>query len=231
MQFEPINWINNNPYSIVFDDIYFSSDDGFAETEYVFIAQNRLKERFASLKNEQFTIIETGFGTGLNFYSTAVHFLALAPTDATLHYISIEKFPLSPSDMQKVASFWPQFAPITSEYLPKYAELKSGLNSINIAGSRISIGLQVDDILSSLAQITQKADAWFLDGFAPAKNAEMWSAEVLKQVSRLSKSGTTFATFTSAGKVRRDLQVAGFDVQKLAGFGKKREMLAGVFKS
>ncbi len=234
MQFTPINWINNKPYSIEFNDIYFSTDDGLQETEHVFIAQNRLKERFAALKNETFTIIEAGFGTGLNFYCVAAHWLALAPTEATLHYISIEKFPLAPSDMQKVAQeflkSWPQFAPISSEFLSQYAHLTPNLNHINMAESSIQIALWAGDILSELSQISQKADAWFLDGFAPAKNAEMWSKEVFEHIARLSKSETTFATFTSAGAVRRGLQSVGFDVQKCAGFGKKREMLSGIFK-
>ena len=95
MQFANIKWQEYTPYSLDFNDIYFNSENGLRETEYVFIAQNRLKERFAELKKETFTIIETGFGTGLNFYCTAAHFLALAPKDAILHYFSIEKLPLA----------------------------------------------------------------------------------------------------------------------------------------
>lgn len=233
MQFANISWRENTPYSLDFNDFYFNSDSGLQETEHVFIAQNRLKERFASLKNNTFTIIETGFGTGLNFYCAAQHFLALAPTDATLRYISIEKFPLAPTDMQKIAKeflkSWPQFSTISNEFLSQYANLKPNLNQMSMAGSRISIALQADDILSAFPQITQIADAWFLDGFAPAKNVEMWSEKVFKHIARLSKTNTTFSTFTSAGVVRRGLQQVGFDVQKHAGFGKKREMLNGIF--
>ena len=229
MQFANIKWQEYTPYSLDFNDIYFNSENGLRETEYVFIAQNRLKERFAELKNEKFTIIETGFGTGLNFYCTAAHFLALAPKETTLHYFSIEKFPLAPNDMQKVAAFWPQFNAISSEFLAKYVDLKPSLNHINIAEDRVLISLQADDILSALPQIAQKADAWFLDGFAPAKNADMWSEDVFKHIARLSKSETTFATFTSAGAVRRGLECVGFEVKKHAGFGKKREMLFGEF--
>ena len=229
MQNANILWKENNLYSLDFNDIYFSTDDGLQETQHVFIAQNQLKERFAELKNETFTIIETGFGTGLNFYCAAAHFLALAPADATLHYFSIEKFLLTSNDMQKVASFWPQFQAISSEFLSKYADLKPGLNHIHIAGSLIAIRLQADDVLSALPKISQKADAWFMDGFAPAKNSEMWSDEVFKHIARLCKPDTTFATFTSAGAVRRGLQEVGFNVQKHKGFGKKREMLFGSF--
>jgi tRNA 5-methylaminomethyl-2-thiouridine biosynthesis bifunctional protein len=230
MQFSSIKWINNKPYSIDFNDIYFNSEDGLQETEYVFIAHNQLKQRFAALENSTFTIIETGFGTGLNFLAVAAHWLALAPPGARLHYISIEKYPLNLDDLQRAQQTWPQFAAISRDFLQHYAKLKAGNNQISMAGSRMDIGLQVDDILTALSRISQKADAWILDGFAPAKNAEMWSDEVFAHMRRLSKCGTTFATFTSAGAVRRGLSQAGFKVKKHAGFGKKREMLSGVFE-
>lgn len=229
MRFSSIKWINNQPYSIDFNDIYFNTENGLQETEYVFIEHNQLRTRFAVLKNNTFTIIETGLGTGLNFLVVAAHWLTLAPSGATLHYISIEKFPLKLDDMQRAHETWPQFAEVSREFLHHYANLKAGVNQFNLAGSRIQIALQADDILSALPKISQTADAWILDGFAPAKNADMWSSEVFAHMARLSKAGTTFATFTSAGAVRRGLRAVGFQVKKYAGFGKKREMLSGVF--
>ncbi len=229
MQYSNIKWINNQPYSINFNDIYSNSEDGLEETEYVFIQHNQLKQRFAVLENSTFTIIETGFGTGLNFLAVAAHWLALAPPSVILHYISIEKFPLKLEDLRRAHATWPQFAKISEELLQHYVNLKAGNNQFSMAGSRMDISLQADDILAALPQISQKVDAWLLDGFAPAKNAEMWSEEVFAHMARLSKSSTTFATFTSAGAVRRGLQTAGFEVKKHAGFGKKREMLSGVF--
>jgi tRNA 5-methylaminomethyl-2-thiouridine biosynthesis bifunctional protein len=230
MQFSSIKWINNQPYSVDFNDIYFNSEDGLQETEYVFIEHNQLNKRFAALENSSFTIIETGFGTGLNFLTVAAHWLALASSSGILHYISIEKYPLNLEDLSRAHEAWPQFAAISHEFLQQYTNLEAGNNQISIAGRRIDIGLQVDDILTALPQISQKADAWILDGFAPAKNAEMWSDEVFAHIARLSKHGTTFATFTSAGAVRRGLTHAGFHVEKHPGFGKKREMLSGTFK-
>ncbi len=229
MQLSKIKWINNNPYSIDFSDIYFSTDDALQEAEYVFIEHNQLKQRFSSLKNSHFTIVETGFGTGLNFLAVAAHWLTLAPLDAQLHYFSIEKYPLTLTDLTRAHALWPRFATISSEFLQSYIKLKAGNNIFSIAEGRIQLALQIDDISYALPQITQKADAWLLDGFAPAKNTEMWSNEVFTQVARLSKLNTTFATFTSAGAVRRGLQIAGFKVDKHTGFGKKREMLSGVF--
>lgn len=229
MQYANIKWINNQPHSIDFNDIYFNSEDSLAETEYVFIEHNRLRERFTSLENSTFTIIETGFGTGLNFLAVATHWLALAKPSAQLHVISIEKFPLKLDDLRRAHETWPQFAEISSEFLQNYTKLKIGNNVFSMAGGRIQLALQVDDISYALPQITQKADAWILDGFAPAKNPDMWSSVVYEHIARLSKSNTTFATFTSAGEVRRSLLAVGFKVEKRPGFGKKREMLSGIF--
>jgi tRNA 5-methylaminomethyl-2-thiouridine biosynthesis bifunctional protein len=230
MQFSSIKWINNNPQSIDFNDIYFSSEGGIEETEYVFIRHNQLINRFTNLENNTFIIIETGFGTGLNFYCTALNWLTNAPKNALLHYISIEKFPLAPNDMTKIASIWPKFEPITREFLQNYMQLTSGLNTFKIANNAIRIDLWINDVSTALPQITHKADAWFLDGFAPAKNIEMWNDAVLQNVAKLSHKDTTFATFTSAGNIRRGLQAVGFEVSKHEGFGKKREMLSGKFK-
>ncbi len=229
MQFSPIKWINNNPYSIDFNDIYFSTVDGLQETETIFITQNQLKDRFETLKNSTFSVIETGFGTGLNFFCTAAHWLNLAPENAQLHFVSIEKYPLKPEDIQKVAQLYPQFHAISAEFLQQYANLTPNFNAFTMAGSRIHLVLWIGDILNILPQINGKADAWFLDGFAPAKNAEMWSNDVFEHVARLSKTNATFATFTSAGSVRRGLLAVGFEVKKAAGFGKKREMLRGAY--
>ena len=229
MQFANIEWRDGQPYSIDFNDIYFSTDNGIQETKYVFLAQNELSERFAALKNKRFTIIETGFGTGLNFYCTASQWLESSPTDKNLHFVSIEKFPLNIADLQKVAQIWPQLTPIALALLQQYSALKQGLNTFHLFDKCIQLDLWVGDVAEVLPKLECSADAWFLDGFAPAKNAEMWSSHILEHVARLSQTNTTFATFTSAGDVRRGLQAVGFEVKKQAGFGKKREMLRGIF--
>ena len=234
IQFANIQWNESinfkyTPYSLDFNDVYFNSVNGLQETEYVFIEHNQLKARFKSLDQATFTIIETGFGTGLNFLAIASHWLALAPHSAQLHYISTEKYPLKLADLIRAQNSWPQFSLIASELTQNYANLKAGNNIFNLAEGRIQLSLQVDDVLNVLTKTTSIADAWLLDGFAPAKNADMWSSELFTHIARLSKTGSTFATFTSAGAVRRGLQAVGFDVKKQAGFGKKREMLNGVF--
>ena len=236
MQFANIEWRQDSehsgkcqPYSLDFNDVYFNSDNGLQETEYVFVAHNLLAQRFSAPNLSSLSIIETGFGSGLNFLAISDLWLKLAPKTAVLHYIGIEKSPLTLADLTRAQALWPQFADISRELLQAYANIKVGNNVFSMAAGRIQIGLQANDIMLALPQITKLAHAWLLDGFAPAKNAAMWSSEVFAQMARLSKIGTTFATFTSAGHVKRGLQVAGFEVTKHKGFGKKREMLSGIF--
>ena len=226
-----ITWhLNENgdphPYSSLFNDVYFSSDDGLNETEYVFLQGNALAERFNTL--DQFTIIETGFGTGLNFLCVAHLWLNIAPAQATLHFISVEKYPLSLDDLVKALQLFPSLQHPAADLTAQYPQILSE-KTISLFNQRVKFTLMIGDASQCLSGLQYKADAWFLDGFAPAKNPDMWGETLLAQMARLSHVQTTFATFTSAGAVRRGLQVASFKVSKRAGFGKKREMLHGCF--
>lgn len=227
MQFAKLQWKNQQPYSLEFDDVYYSSDDGLAETEYVFIQHNQLTERFSTLQETEFTIIETGFGTGLNFFSAVQHWLNNAPIDATLKFVSIERHPLSPADFMRASQLWPAFSEYAHQLQSAYSQLKAGPNQLTCGNNRVELTLWIGDINAVLPQIETTADAFFLDGFAPSKNETMWSSKLFDEIARLSKENTTFSTFTSAGQVRRNLQGAGFNVQKTSGFGRKREMLHG----
>lgn len=233
MQFARIEWRENkgthHPYSLDFNDIYFNTVDGLQETEHVFITHNQLQQRFSNAHLSNYTVIETGFGTGLNFLAVSALWLKLTPENATLRYIGIEKTPLSLADLTRAQALWPQFTEISQALIAQYATLKTGTNQFSLAAGRIQLDFQAEDISLAMPKLTQIADTWLLDGFAPAKNAAMWSSEVFAQMARLSKKGTTFATFTSAGDVKRGLQAAGFVVSKHKGFGKKREMLSGIF--
>ena len=229
MQFATLQWNNQQPYSLDFDDVYYSSDDGLAETEHVFIKHNQLTERFSNLQDTKFTIIETGFGTGLNFFCAIQHFIKHAPANASCRFISIERYPLSIEDLIKANQIWPMFGELATQLHAPYTKLKDGLNTFHLCQNRIQLDLWIGDVSECLPQIQSPADAWFLDGFAPAKNSDMWAAQLFAELARLSKTNTTFATFTSAGQVRRQLQGAGFNVNKAAGFGKKREMLYGIY--
>lgn len=222
-----IEWRDNQPYSATFGDVYFSSDDGLLETEYVFLQGNQLASRWQQLTTNQFTIIETGFGTGLNFLCAARLWLASAPLEATLHFISVEKYPLNFEDISSALQSWAALEAVKAPFLAQYSSLLGEKNVIALFNHRVHLTLLLGDATEQLQCIQNKADAWFLDGFAPAKNPDMWQPAVFEQMARLSNDSTTFATFTSAGAVRRGLHAAGFEVNKRTGFGKKREMLTG----
>ncbi len=227
-----INWDEHGqPLSRQFDDVYFSRASGLAESQHVFIQHNQLAERFAGLNDgDTFVIGETGFGTGLNFLNAWQCFLAHAPAGARLQFISVEKHPLQRSDLAQALALWPELSELREQLLQQYLAIHSGFQHLQLAGGRISLTLLIGDALEMLQQLDGKVDAWFLDGFAPAKNPEMWNEQVFAQLARLAHPGTTLATFTSAGFVRRGLLAAGYAVERVAGFGHKREMLAGRFQ-
>ena len=228
LSYADIIWKDDVPCSTQFDDIYFSRDGGVDETQHVFIHGNNLTSRFQTAK-DSFTIIETGFGTGLNFLITADLWLKTAPKNSRLHFISTEKYPLSPADIKKALSFFPQFAELANSVLSQYPPACKGTHRIYIANGRITLTLLFGDINDTLPACEAKADAWFLDGFAPAKNESMWSESLYIEIARLSKLGTTIATYSAAGAVRRALAAVGFDVAKTRGFGHKRDMVTAIF--
>ncbi|MDV6316849.1 bifunctional tRNA (5-methylaminomethyl-2-thiouridine)(34)-methyltransferase MnmD/FAD-dependent 5-carboxymethylaminomethyl-2-thiouridine(34) oxidoreductase MnmC [Idiomarina sp. HP20-50] len=220
------------PVSTTFDDIYFSVESGVDESQYVFLAQNGLPERWQSLPAHYcFTIAETGFGTGLNFLLAWQHFLEHAPTSARLHFVSFEKFPLSRQQLEQAYQLLVAVAPLSSEFLNHYPSTNPGCHRIILSQGRVILDLWIGDVNELLPewlpQAQQKIDAWFLDGFAPAKNPEMWQSSLYQAMKQTAHSATTFATFTAAGSVRRALQQNGFTATKAAGFGRKREMLRG----
>lgn len=222
-------WKDGLPYSSLYQDVYFSRDSGLEETRHVFLAQNHLHERWQALKHYPFTICETGFGTGLNFLCAWQLWKEVAPANAVLHFVSTEKYPLQHDELAKALSLWPELASLSDQLLAQYQLLAPGWHKLIFEHGRITLTLLVGDARDSLAQLKAHVDAWFLDGFAPAKNPEMWQQDLFNRMAKLSHSETTFATFTSAGIVRRGLQAAGFEVHKVTGFGSKREMLAGHF--
>jgi len=221
-------WRDGLPYSTEFQDVYFSSDNGLLETEYVFLQGNDLPARWQHPDLTQFTIIETGFGTGLNFLCAAKLWLAHAPEHAILHFISVEKYPLMLNDISVALALWPQLTALSTPLLHQYNALMDQ-ETISLYDNRVQLSVHIGDATERLARITNMADACFLDGFSPAKNPEMWHAGLFCEMAKHAQASTTFATFTSAGDVRRGLIAAGFKVSKRPGFGKKREMLCGEF--
>lgn len=218
------------PLSAQFADVYFSNENGLAETRYVFLANNQLPERFAALSADQQLVIgETGFGTGLNFLCAWQLFEQQAVTGARLHFVSVEKYPLNKADLQRALNLWPELAPYAEQLLAQYVALHPGFQRLVFAGGRIVLTLLIGDALELLGQLDAQVDAWFLDGFAPAKNPDMWTPELFAELSRLSHANTTLGTFTSTGYVRRRLNDAGFKMKRVPGLGKKWEVLKGGF--
>lgn len=217
-------------FSDTFGDIYFSPDDGLAETRHVFIAGNDLPARWQG--RSRFIICETGFGSGLNFLATWSLFEETAPDNTILDYISIERYPLTAETVQAALAQWSEAFGGRLEILRKLWPLRiPGFHRIQVA-PRVRLTLVFDDVNDALPQITAPGgvDAWFLDGFAPARNPDMWSDTLYREMARLSGQGATVATFTAAGHVRRGLQDAGFTVTKQRGFGRKRDMSIGRFE-
>ena len=213
-----------------YDDLYFSIADGLAETTHVFLDGNDLGPRFAALgAGDTFTVGETGFGTGLNFLACWRRFASCAPAGARLRFVTVEKEPLSPETICRALAPWPELAPELDALLEQYAPGGPGVHRVLLAGGRVELVLLIGEAAEVLADESAPMDAWFLDGFAPARNPAMWSDDVFEHVARLSTTGTTLATYTVAGAVRRGLAVVGFEVAKRPGFGTKRDMAAGRF--
>ena len=218
------------PHSRVFDDVYFSDTTGLEETRYVFIEQNALKERFAALRaNGQMVIGETGFGTGLNFLCTWQLFEQTAQPDARLHFISVEKYPLTRGDLHRALALWPQLSDVSEQLLAAYFAIHPGFQTLTLGNGRVTLTLLIGDVLEQLSQLDAQVDAWFLDGFAPAKNPDMWTPELFAQLARLAAPDATISTFTSTGWVRRALNEAGFKMRRTPGIGHKWEILRGTF--
>ena len=223
-----IDWRDGQPVSRLFGDVYFSRDSGLDESRHVFLGGNDLRTRWSRLaRRARFTIAETGFGTGLNLIAAWRLWDEVAPPDARLSFLSVERYPLGSEDLGRALRAWPELARYCDALVARCGDLAPGWHRLAFAGGRVIVTLVVGDVREALPRVDAEVDAWFLDGFAPAKNPEMWDTAVLAEVARLSAPGATCATYTVAGQVRRGLEAAGFAVEKAAGFGRKREMLRG----
>lgn len=239
-----LRWHDQTPESIDFGDIYFSRENGLEESRHVFLAGNRLAERFAALPGgSTFVIGETGFGTGLNFLLAYDLWQATAPPDAQLVYLSTERFPLTAADLSRALSGWPALSEAAAALQSVYPPLLPGFHWLPLPGSRVTLLLLFGDANQLLPQLADcdalpepaahpwHVDAWFLDGFAPTRNPELWQTDLLATLRLLSRPGTTLATFSAAGQLRRDLSSNGFTVAKCKGYGRKREMITATVPS
>jgi tRNA 5-methylaminomethyl-2-thiouridine biosynthesis bifunctional protein len=227
-----IDWDDQgNPHSRTFSDVYFATQSGLEETRHVFLVQNDLHRRFSELPaGGRLVIGETGFGTGLNFLCAWQLFAECAPLDARLHFVSVEKFPLSQTDLHRALGLWPELAAFAEPLLKQYVAVHDGFQRMVFDNGRVTLTLLIGDAVEMLPQLDGQIDAWFLDGFAPAKNPEMWTPELFAELARLCAPDATIGTFTSTGWVRRALNTAGFKMKRVPGIGHKWEVLRGTFE-
>lgn len=225
----------NTPISDTFDDVYFSNQDGLSETQYVFIEGNDLWNRWQQFTNTHFVIAETGFGTGLNFFATTMlfrKFRAEYPNSPLkrLFFISFEKHPIPLENLIQAHQIYPEFIQLSAILQLSWQDPIQGCSRVHF--DETTLDLWFGDIQEQLPQLgdymQHRIDAWFLDGFAPQKNPDMWNERVYAWMYRYSKINGTFATFTAASAVRKGLELAGFCVEKRKGFGHKRECLSGI---
>lgn len=226
------------PVATDFDDIYFSNEGGLAETDYVFLQQNNLPARWPLHQQAFFHILETGFGTGANFllcWQRFRSFRAQYPAAACqrLYFSSFEKYPLSLADLRQALSCHTVLQEQCEQLLRAYPPATAGCHRLLFDDGQVILDLWQGDVNELLPQLPaqNQIDAIFLDGFAPAKNPDMWQQNLFNQLFRLSHTGTTLATFTCAGLVKRGLLAAGFHISKVKGFGRKREMLTACVMS
>jgi tRNA 5-methylaminomethyl-2-thiouridine biosynthesis bifunctional protein len=223
MEYASIEWRDGQPWSRDFDDVYFSVNDGRGESEHVFLQQNDLSTRFAEA--DRFVIAETGFGTGLNFALTLKLWQEYAPEHAQLDYFAIDFAPLSPADISRVASIWPDLEDCFAAFLECYPLPVAGRHMRAMLNGRVRLHLVFMDVVEALQNESLAVDTWFLDGFSPAKNPQIWNQSVYALLAQNSAPAATLATYSAAGAVRRGLVQAGFTVEKRTGHGNKREMI------
>ncbi len=225
----PARWVFNEagiPYSLAFDDIYHSSDGGLAQARHVFLGGNDLPSRWQG--RESFTVLETGFGLGLNFLATWQAWREDPRRSARLHFVSVEKHPFSRTDLELVHRRWPELAPFAAALLGAWPPLTPGAHRLLLDEGRVTLTLFFGDANDLIRKIRMSADALYLDGFAPSKNPDLWHPGLLKGVTRLCAPGATLATWSVAAEVRETLSARRWHLEKRPGFGHKWEMLCGV---
>lgn len=225
-----ISWLESGlPYSTKFQDIYYSQDDELAESRHVFLEANQLAQRWEQdASSDCFNIAELGFGSGLNFLQVQRLWKDASSRPQRLHYIAFEKHPISLIDLERIYTRWPSLRTECDDLLSRYDDHSAGCHRMQFDGG-ITLDLYLGDAQEQLnARMSESCppiQCWFLDGFAPTKNTELWGESLMRLVADSSDESTTLSSYSVAGKVRSALTSAGFEVQKIEGFGSKRHCL------
>ncbi|WOI10281.1 bifunctional tRNA (5-methylaminomethyl-2-thiouridine)(34)-methyltransferase MnmD/FAD-dependent 5-carboxymethylaminomethyl-2-thiouridine(34) oxidoreductase MnmC [Thalassospira lucentensis] len=222
-----IIWRDGNvPYSRQFGDIYYNPKNGLAETQYVFVAGNNLPEAWQNREN--FTIGETGFGTGLNFLAAWDCWQKDPARSRRLHFVSVEKFPLTRDAMARAHQNWPELADISRQLVAQWptGTMLPGVHRFGSDDGSVTLTLLIGDAIDCYRDYHGTIDCWFLDGFAPSRNPDMWRPELFNALAAASShDGATLATFSAARIVRDGLEQAGFEINKRKGYAYKRDMI------
>ncbi len=224
---DDLDWTASGPRSRRFDDVYFSAVDGLAESRTVYLAGAGLPDAWRG--RLRFTVAELGFGTGLNIAALLHLWREARPKGGRLSIFSVEAFPITREAAARALDAWPELAEVAKPMLAAWPDGRRGFHRIDLPGFDATLDLCIGEAAEALAGWSGRADAWLLDGFAPARNPEMWRDEVLSLVAARSAPGARIGTFTVAGQVRRGLEAAGFAVSRQPGFGHKRQRLEAIF--
>ncbi len=214
---------DGTPFSEAFGDVYHSAGGGPGQARHVFLAGNGLPERWRGRR--RFTLLETGFGLGLNFLVAWAAWRGDAGRCERLHFVSLEKHPFTRHDLERLHARHPEFAPLAAQLHAAWPLLVPGVHRLEFEGGRVVLTLAFADATPALRELRLAADAVFLDGFDPRRNPELWSIELLRAVARACAPGATAATWSAAAAVREALRSAGFEAEKRPGFANKRDML------
>nr|CAD6601772.1 5-methylaminomethyl-2-thiouridine methyltransferase [Rhizobium sp. Khangiran2] len=212
------------PFSTQFGDHFYCRSDGRLECGHVFLTGNGLPDRWQT--GGDFRIGELGFGTGLNFCETWRQWKLARRPGASLHFTSFELYPMQAREMDRALSHWPEIDAERQALVAAWPAAPQGRVEI-AADAQTLLTVVVGPALQGVTAAPAPFDAWFLDGFAPSRNPDMWSPELMQAVYNGTVDGGSFATYAAAGFVRRNLQAAGFTVERRPGFAGKREMLCG----
>jgi tRNA 5-methylaminomethyl-2-thiouridine biosynthesis bifunctional protein len=221
---------DGTPFSPAYDDIYHSAAGALAQARHVFLRGNGLPDRWRGRR--LMTIVETGFGIGGNFLATWAAWRADPGRCERLAFVSIEKHPFRVNDLRTLQARIvadATIAPLAEQLADAWPMLTPGLHRLEFDDGRVTLTIAFGDALTLLPRLRLRADAFYLDGFSPAKNPDLWSPALFKTLARLAGDDATLATYSCAGHVRRGLEEAGFDCSKVEGFADKRAMLLGRF--
>lgn len=214
------------PYSLAFGDHFYCQTDGRLECGHVFLAGNGLPQRWQTA-TDTFRIGELGFGTALNFCETWRQWKKTRPAGAILHFVSFELYPMKADEIDRALSRWPEVDAERQALVKAWPQQPQGHIDLQLdEQTRLTVvcGVAFDGIKAS----PHTFDAWYLDGFAPARNPDMWSLEIMTALFEKTVAGGSFATYAAAGFVRRNLIASGFTLERRKGFAGKREMLCGI---